>query len=148
MESDNDIKFVASRYRKGAFSTEKAWRRMSLAPQRWWTKFRIAAAVAGIVFMSATAAIVIHTYSAPESSEAESVIVLEEKLPTKVIKAIDFDNAALSTVVEEINKVYGVEVANLPDDDSHHLTLHYEGNACDLIDRINEILGTNLEIRQ
>lgn len=148
MKSDNNIKFVASRYRKGAFSTEKAWRRMGLVSQSWWSRSKIAAAVAAIVFMSATAAIIVHRYYLPDSPAAETVIVQEES-QTKVIKVINFDNADLTTVVTEIKKVYGVEVVNLPEGAaSCHLTLHYEGNVCDLIERINEILDTNLEIRK
>lgn len=146
---EKDIRFVASRYRRGAFSTEKAWRRMGLVSHSWWSKNRIAAAVAGLVFMSATAAVIVYRYSAPDTPVATSVMVKEDKSPAMAIRVLDFDNATLTTVVAEIRKVYGVEVENLPEDaDSSRLTLHYEGNACDLIERINEILDTNLEIRQ
>lgn len=149
MESDKDIGFVASRYRKGAFSTGKAWRTMGIAPQSWWSKSRIAAAVAGIVFLSATATVIVHRYSVSDTTESEIVLTKQEEAPTKAIKAIDFDNASLITVVAEIKRVYGVEVANIPTDAaSHHLTLHYEGNVIDLVERINDILETNLEIRQ
>ena len=61
---------------------------------------------------------------------------------------IDFEYAALPEVVKQIEKVYGVEIINMPEDaDSYHLTLHYEGDASDLINTINEILGTNLKIK-
>lgn len=122
---------------------------MGLAPHSWWSKSKIVAAIAGVVFMTATAAIIVHRNSVQKSPVAEPVILQEDKSPTKAIKVIDFDNVPLTTVVEEIKQVYGVEVANLPEDAaSCHLSLHYEGNVCDLIERINEILDTNLEIIQ
>lgn len=122
---------------------------MGIAQQSWWSKSRIAAAVAGIVSLSAIATVIVHRYSVADTTESEIVLTEQKEAPTKIIKAIDFDNASLITVVAEINKVYGVEVTNIPTDAAaHHLTLHYEGNAVDLIERINEILDTNLEIRQ
>lgn len=147
---EREIKYVASRYRKGAFSTEKAWRKMGLVQHPWWSRNKIAATIAGIIFLSATATVFMHKYTAIDSTETETVLNdKKEESSVKTIKAIDFDNAPLTTVVAEIKKVYGVEVTNLPTDAaSQHLTLHYEGNAIDLIERINEILDTNLEIRQ
>ena len=45
----------------------------------------------------------------------------------------------------EIEKVYGVKLGNVPDDDIR-LSLSYEGTAADLVDTINDLLGTEIEI--
>lgn len=38
---------------------------------------------------------------------------------------------------------------NIPDNaDSFKLTLHYEGNADDLVETINDILGTEIAIKE
>lgn len=145
---EKDIKFVARHYRKGAFSAGTAWRKMGLAPHSWWSKARIAAAFAGLVVVSVTAAVIANSHSDTDKPAAESVTTQPENTLTAV-RTIDFENAALTTVVAEINVVYGVEVINLPvDADSCRLSLHYEGNVCDLIEHINEILDTDLVIKQ
>lgn len=105
--------------------------------------------MAVVLFLSATATVIVHRYSVKDTAETEIVAAEQEQSPTNVVRAIDFDNAPLTTVVEEIKTVYGVDVANLPPDaGSLYLTLHYEGNAVDLVGQINEILDTSLEIMQ
>ena len=61
---------------------------------------------------------------------------------------IDFENATLPAVVAKIKEVYGVEVVNLPESaDEYKLSLHYEGTAADLVDTINETLGTDIKVQ-
>ena len=49
--------------------------------------------------------------------------------------------------MEKIESVYDVNVVNLPDSTSEYtLSLHYEGTPSDLINTINDILGTRMEV--
>lgn len=149
MDLDNDVKFVVRHYRKEAFSTDKGWRRLGIATQSWWRRGRVAAAVAAVIAVGATAAIYVSDRSVTKSAE---VTVMEKTVgesTLSAVRAIDFDNAPLTAVAEEIQRVYGVEIENLPAGaDDYRLTLHYEGNVKDLIGHINDILDTNLQLRE
>lgn len=146
---DKDIRFVARHYRKGAFLVDKAWSRIGVGRRRWWSRSRIAAAVAAVVVLGATAAIVIRQYEPTPKQEIAMTGEPSFEIRMEAVKVIEFDNAPLSAVAEEIKKVYGIEVAGLPDDsDSVRLTLRYEGNVRGLIENINEILDTNLSIKE
>lgn len=146
---DRNIDFVAKHYRKGAFSAERALHRMGFSVRNRWRGLRVAAAVTSIIAVTAVASIIIHNeYSAKETAPTviEQPVVKED---LKAVRSIDFDNAPLPVVIDEIKDVYGVEVSGLPDDASdYHLTLHYEGNVEDLVNTINEILDTKLTIKQ
>ena len=51
-------------------------------------------------------------------------------------------------VVEKINETYNVKVTGLPESpEEYRLSLHYEGTASDLVETINEILGTELTVK-
>lgn len=147
MMNDRNLKFVANHYRKGAFNTRSAWRRMALSPRsdRRWLRYA-AAAVAGIA-LTATATLLIHngSNSVPATSDAP---VLEQPAMTAGVYAVDFDNVPLPEVVNRIDEIYGVHVIGLPDDaDTYRLTLHYEGDVAGLMEVINEILDTQLAIQ-
>lgn len=146
---EKDIKFVARHYRKGAFSADKAWSLLGIGHRGWWSRSRIAAAVAAVVVLGATAAIVIRHYQPTPKQEIATTDEPSLESRMEAVKVIEFDNAPLSAVAEEIRKVYGIEVAGLPSDsDSLRLTLRYEGNVRGLIENINEILDTNLSIKE
>ena len=145
---ERNINFVAKHYRKGAFSAEKALHRMGfIMPNRRYP-LRIAVVVSCIVAITAVASIFIHNEYA---SREEAPVIIEQpavKGDLKAVRSIDFDNAPLTDVIEEVKVVYGVEIEGLPEDaSSYHLTLHYEGNAVDLVETINEILDTNLRVK-
>ena len=146
---ERNIDFVAKHYRQGAFSAEKGLHRMGFNIKSRWRGFRIAAAVVSIVAVTAVASIIIHNEYASEGAVKEVMEQATVKPDLKTVRSIDFDNAPLTTVTDEIKEVYGVEVSGLPDNAStYHLTLHYEGNARDLVDTINEILATKLTIKE
>lgn len=145
MKENNDYDFVARHYRHGAFNTGKAWRRLGIGGHTWWTRTRIAACVAVFMAVSATATLLIRNsyYQDPAAVEAAGAM---DASPEDV-RVIDFDGATLTAVIQEVRKVYGVEVAGVPENaDDMHLTLHYEGDAESLVETINEILGTELKI--
>ena len=63
-----------------------------------------------------------------------------------VSRKIEFTDAPLADVVKEIERVYEVHVVNVPEMGDYRLTLSYEGTAKDLVETINELLGTSLGI--
>lgn len=145
---ENQIEFIAKHYRKGKFQASKGWKRLGIAPALKWRRIKIAAAVAGVVALTAVAAVVWRQYSVapvPEQPQVEQVTVPA----LEVVKVIDFENAPLPTVAAKIKEVYGVEMVNMPENaEDYRLSLHYEGNVADLVDAINDILGTEMEVKQ
>lgn len=143
-----NIDFVAKHYRKGAFSSEKGLHRIGFGPARRWKPYRIAAAVVTFVALTATASFFIYNeYSSEEviTEKVQTAETTESGVDLKTERVIDFDNAPLTVVVDEIKRVYGVEVTGLPENASEYrLTLRYEGNVVDLLNTINEILDLSL----
>lgn len=140
---DNNIDFVARHYRRGAFSAVSAWCRLGIvSPARWYK--RAAAAVAVTAVLGATAAFLYRQYDTSSEIHAVPEVQVESRYTVLVI---DFDNAPLTEVVDRIESVYGVKVTGMPScPDTYMLTLHYEGNADDLITAINDILDTHMGI--
>ncbi len=144
---DKEIKFVAQRYRSGKFSVDKGWARLNVGRESVWRRLRIAAAVASVVILSATAAVIYHHHGLNTAKSAPEKI--EQTVSADVVKVIDFENTRLPVVIAEIKEVYGVEVINVPDNaEDYSLSLHYEGNAADLVAAINEILDTQMAVRK
>ena len=147
---DKDIDFVARHYRRGAFSSRQAWHRMHLWRSGSLRQLRVAAAIAMFVAITATAAILIRNeYFANDSHSGYSDSPTEAVASEYVERTIDFDDVPLPVVLNRISEVYGVEIENLPADAaSYHLTLHYEGNAIELVETINDILDTEMAIKE
>lgn len=142
---NKEIDFIARHYRKGRFDTAVAWSRLGIGATARSRRLRIAAAIAGLVILSASAGFLIHEYNTvshpqqPQETHAES--------PMQTVRVIDFDNAPLEKVIETIESVYGVRVIGVPDAaENYSLSLHYKGTPADLIAAINEILGTSMEV--
>lgn len=150
MNQEKEIRFVAERYRRGRFNTDKAWGRLGIATSFKWKRFRIAVAVAGMVFLSATAAIVYRQYSLSHHDEMEiNGQFPSVESPAYIVKVIDFEDTPLPLVIDKIREVYGVEVSNVPyDATKYHLSLHYEGNAMDLVETINDILDIQMAVEE
>lgn len=146
---DREIDFVAKNYKSGIFNAKDALRKIKPANREIWSRQRIAVASCIIVVFSATAALLIrNTYYSEKTVETENT--QSPALPLEAIsKVIDFDDTPLPIVIDQINIVYDVEIGNIPANaEDYRLSLHYEGNVIDLVDSINEILGTNLEIEK
>ena len=144
---NKDIDFIARHYRKGTFRIKTGWHRLGLAPVSLWKRYRVAAAVASVVVLSATAALIYQEYrniDIPQQSVQTPVTC-----PLAEVKVIDFENASLDEVVKKIEEVYNVKVENLPDKDKgYQLSLHYEGTPTDLIYVINDILDTQMTVTE
>lgn len=141
---EESLSFVVRFYRRGAFRPTMLF----VAPQRW-RRMAVAASVAfGIVV--ASACVYLLTTHAPVSETVEktpeTTVATTVEAPHTVSRRIKFDDAPLTRVVDEIETVYGVEVSPVADNDTTRLTLSYEGNAADLLDTINELLGTDLKL--
>lgn len=148
MSDEKEISFIAKHYRKGSFSVNKAWGAMDIATPAKWRRLRVAAAIAVVVVLSATAAIIYNHYE-PSISATPLEVSTESQSPIEVVRVIDFEETSLPIVVEKIKEVYGVNVVNLPEyADKYSLSLRYEGTAEDLLMTINEILDTEMTIEK
>lgn len=142
-----EIDFIARRYRKGHFSSDAGWRRLGIAPVSIWRRYRVAAAVAVTVILSASATILYMENRMDKVSQ--QTFPANTVSPLAEVKAIDFENAPLSEVVKKIESVYGVKVEGVPASQGDYvLSLHYEGTPTDLISVINDILGTQMTITE
>ena len=146
MKDSKDIDFVAQHYRPGRFDTAAGWRRLGIAATPRRHILRVAAAIAATVILSATAVVLYRSYNAGTSVRpaTEQPVIVS---PLARVHVIDFENAPLTEVVDRIEAVYDVRVANLPDSPGDYgLSLHYEGTLADLIAVINDILGTEMTV--
>lgn len=142
-----DIDFVARHYRKGLFSVQAGWRRLGIGTTVRDRRLRIVAAIAAMVILSGTAAIIYRNNRAEEVQE-QSVPVRTVRTLDEV-KVIDFEDASLTDVVSKIESTYDVKVVGLPESpEGYRLSLHYEGTPVDLITTINEILGTRMTVTE
>ena len=146
---EKDIDFIARYYSDGVFSLDSGWRKIKSALGLSRKRYGIAAAVAAIMVVSATAAIIGYVHHRADSAAVESVSMESVSLPLDEVKVLAFDNTKLTDVVEIVESEYSVRIANIPENaDDYVLTLRYEGTPSELIDAINEILGTQLTITE
>lgn len=144
---EEDIDYITQHYRTGLFSTEKGWLRLNIASVSRWKRIRIAAVIAFGIALSAAASVII--YNASKSSDYPETKKIATQDPKNIVKVIDFETTPLTTVIKKIKEIYGVEVTNLPENaEEICLSLHYEGTATDLVATINEILDTNMEVKE
>ncbi|MBD5365606.1 MAG: DUF4974 domain-containing protein [Bacteroides sp.] len=142
-----DIDFVARHYQKGHFSAEAGWKRLGIAPVSFWKRYRVAAAIAAMIVISATAAIIYQEYLTVDVTQ--QVTDSPTTSPLVEVKVIDFENASLPDVIKKIETLYNVKVENIPDQDKEYvLSLHYEGTPTDIIAVINDILGTQMIVTE
>lgn len=146
---NQDIQFIAGRYRKGRFNVNNAWQRLSPVSSSFRRAYRIAATIGGLLFLSAAAAVLFHQYEL-KSTDVETVAEPAGAVkPQEVVRVIDFENTPLTTVISRIKEVYGVDVINVPENaDDYILSLRYEGNAVDLVATINDILETKMDVKE
>lgn len=147
---NEDIEYIAKRYKKGKFSVEEGWKRLNIKPAFNWRTKIIAASVASVVVLTAAAAVIVYQHSINNQTTTNSTTEKTiEIAPEQVVKVIDFENTPLPVVIAKIKDVYGVEIVNIPENaEDYNLSLHYEGNAIDLIATINEIFDTQMEVKK
>lgn len=155
MTSKKDIedsaRFVAAHYRPGAFSERRAWRRLGIADGFLGLGRRVAAAV--IIGAVLTVSACVLTFVVPQFTDrptADKPGVTEKTVAPAhkgEVRKIEFTDAPLSEVIAEIERVYGVTVANRPAGD-YRLTLSYEGDVDSLIETINQLLDISLTVER
>lgn len=151
----SDLDFVARHYRRGALSAKEAWQQLDIHDRkplllRIFGSRRAAAAACVTAVLTASAIIGYH-YAG--STSATTVVQTDAPVhQTPAVTAseprLTFTDAPLSQVVATIERTYGVKVSGLGDDGDRRVTLSYQGSAADLIHTINELMGTNLHIKQ
>lgn len=130
-----------------------------------WTK--IAASFVGVVLLSGIAVAAIHTYSSHEDNKqiaadttfvsykstnnGQKIIEKQKDGEEKVKKIIHktFDNVALSNMLEEVSKYYGVTVV-FRNEEAKQLRFYYEWNSEDdlskVVDELNHSQQMNLAV--
>ena len=146
---NKEVEFIARRYKKGRFSPDAGWRRLGFTPVSIWRRYRVAAAVAATVLLSATATILYREYRMEDASQQTMPVKTQTISPLAEVKVIDFENAPLPEVIKKIETVYNVKVKGIPaSPEEYELSLHYEGTPTDLISVINDILGTEMTVTE
>ena len=146
----DSIKFVASNYQRGSFSSAKAWRKVTCTnPFNWVRKIAVAAAVC--VFLAASAFLYTTLKPSDNKTEKNTNIKIDNVMPssqtTSTTARLEFINAPLEDVVKKIEETYGVKITGIPDQNIK-LTLSYEGTADDIVETINETLQISLVIEK
>lgn len=145
---NKDIDFIARRYRAHRFNAAAGWKKLGLGHGALWRRWRVAASIAAVAVLSASAVLIYNVVRTPAPQQAAPAVEIVAP-DAMAVKVIDFENAPLTAVVEKINEVYGVKVTGLPArPDDYRLSLHYEGTAADLVETINDILGTDLKVEK
>ncbi|MDE6390799.1 MAG: hypothetical protein K2L26_05230 [Duncaniella sp.] len=142
---DDNISFVARHFRHGAFDTRRALTAVT-GRRLGWTPLRAAASVAIAAVLAVTATVVMRNDILPSAPGPAAEQTATPK--AMQVKVLDFDGATLPQVADKIRETYGTELEGMPEGaDSLRLTLRYEGNARDLVEAINETLGTKLKVK-
>lgn len=144
---NKEVDFIARRYKRGRFSPDAGWHRLGIASVSIWRRYRVAAAVAATVILSATATILYREYRLNDIPQ--QTVPVETVSQLAEVKVIDFENAPLPDVIKRIESVYGVKVEDVPaSHEGYVLSLHYEGTPTDLISVINDILETKMTVTE
>lgn len=145
---EEDLQFVAHHFKEGALLPSEGWRRFRLTHNLSTFRRHIAAASIAAVVLAATASIYYYSSNDTPSQAEESVNIISSEAAvasdTKTAK-IEFHNAPLTDVIAEIERVYGVRIIDIPEDQIL-VTISYEGTASDVVETINELFDTNLKI--
>ena len=145
---EKEITYIVKKYREGKFSTDRAWKRLQIAPSYKWKRMRIAAAVAYVIVLSATAAMVWYNHNISLDLHTKETVQSIQN-PKTIVRVIDFEDTPLPTVISKIRDIYDVDVVNVPKNaGDYRISLHYEGNAVDLVSTINEILETQMSVKE
>ena len=142
---DKDIDFVARYYNDDIFSPDTGWRKIKSTLRLRRKRYGIAAAVAAIIAVSATAAIIGYEHYRFAPSHVDTAIESPSVSTSEETRVLAFDNISLTEVVEIVEAEYSIVIENIPENsDDYVLTLRFEGTPSELIEAINEILGTQL----
>ena len=146
---EKDIDFIADHYSDDIFSPETGWRKFRSALGLRRRRYGVAAAVAAIIAVTATAAIVGYEHQLKDTVTVKSEVETSGAPEVEETRVLVFDHTRLTDVVETVETEYSVEIGNIPaNSDEYELTLRYEGTPLELIEAINEILGIHLTLSE
>ncbi len=148
---EESIGFVSRHYDREAFDEKTYLRaivgnnvsRLHLRP------LHFAAAIAGAVLVASACVLIYDRIAERPVQPAETIVPEKPEASVETVvrsERVEFNDASLGDVIDRIEKVYGVKVTDVPKED-YRLTLSYEGTAADLVATINELLGTDLQIK-
>ena len=144
------LKFVATHYEHGAFSSGNAWRKLMCGNRFDW-KRKIAAAAVVCVVLAASAFLYTSLKpidDKPQKVENSKVEKITPDLQNPISTArLEFTDAPLDEVVKCIEDTYGVKISGIPEE-KIKLTLSYEGTADDIVETINDTLQINLVVEK
>lgn len=158
METENrkfqeSLDFVCNHYCNDAFNLKQSARILNIPSykniriRRW-----LAAAASVAVILTVAAAYWVIPSAKPDThSEQPDVSSLVEANNTETFPEtamLEFENTPLSEIVSEIETTYGVTVTNQPTDTSVRLTLSQSGTAAELIETINDLLSTKMQVEK
>lgn len=139
------LDFVTKFYQPGAFKARRILDHDVALP--WWRRNIVAASIVAAVLVASAAIFVYRSSRTPQSHPdlpaAENEMPVKTNADTPLL--IEFNDAPLHEVVAEIETAYNVKVTGVPADTDARLSLHYEGTAADLVETINELLGTDMK---
>lgn len=153
----SNLDFVLRHYRRGALSAKKAWQQLDIPESKphlldIFAGRRAAAAACVAAVLTASAIMGYHLAenhdSSPAVQQSSAAVVPPPVQSETAAPRLEFKNAPLSEVVKTIESTYGVHVDGLGDDGNLRLTLSYQGSERQLVNTINELLGTELSLRQ
>lgn len=154
MQTDNNsfsdsVSFVALHWRPGTFPQRQVLARITGRRFLFMSR-RVAVAVVAVVAAGCAVAAFLWFSRAPQAPEPMPVAPLEQTVappPGQQVRRIELDDASMERIAAEVREVYGVELVNLPSDDSR-LTLSYEGTADDFVATVNDLLGSDIRIAE
>ncbi len=106
----------------------------------------VAAVAIAVAAMAALTVYYIVSSKAPEEPAPAPVeIPVEVPAVSPVSKKIEFRDASLLQVVAEIERLYGVKIADIPQEEIR-VSISYEGTAEDVVATLNDLFDTRLQI--
>lgn len=149
-----DIDFVLRHYRRGALSAKQAWRQLDIpAPQPKWLgvfRGRRAAAAACVAAVLTASAFLGYrfVYGGRQAAAPTTAAPAAAPAGTQPQPRLEFTDVPLAEVVATVERTYGVTVSGLGADSNLRLTLSYQGDADELLEAINQLLGTSLKVEK
>lgn len=146
-KTEESLRFVTRHFEDDTLLPRTGWEQFISTHHISSFRHNIAAACIGAVVLAASASIYYFTTRPESTAPVENVVTPAETAvaPELRIERIEFHDAPLKEVVAEIERVYGVTIGNVPEEDIN-ITISYEGTAQDVVETINDLLNLNLTV--
>lgn len=149
-KTEESIRFVTGHYVDDTLLPRQGWQRFRLTHHISSLRRNLAAACIGAAVLAASAASIYYFYSSTAASPAEETTITPASetvmVPANISRKIEFHDAPLREVAAEIERVYDVEISNVPRQEMS-ITISYEGTAADVVETINDLLDIHLTVK-